>query len=510
MTNARPSFFPELLDKTDRLPLWLPLTLSLVAYVLLVIWFPLPWNYDQIPLLDVRSFTPSLLAGITYGILLCILFGLFILAYRLVRNSSRSPGLPTIVGISVLFSLPLLMTYPINANDIYRYVIRGRVTSIYEKNPFIVSPGDLPGDPFLPFAGEWAMETSPYGPLWETVASNITARTGNNLLFGLLSFKLLGLIIFLATIAILWALFRSSRAKEFSGSPQEEYARHSAYTVLWAWNPALLLIFIADGHNDILMLFWLLLGLLVIQKGYAASGFLLMVLAVLTKPIAVLALPLFFVSLVRQSKSAFERVRFMLIVVSGGLLLSILLFLPYGSPVGLVQRLMREAGSGGGFSPAALGLLIAQYLGITLNAAAFSRFSSLLIVLFLIFVAWLLWRTWCGRSAVRGAADIFFGYLVQALNFRLWYAAWPFPWLLVDAGKEAQNQGVIFRLHYGLWFLLASQLSVLIYGHIRVFVLAGSQFLAHLLGVTFTFLLPLLLAWLSTGRHPIVREGKAN
>ncbi len=75
------------------------------------------------------------------------------------------------------------MAYPINANDIYRYVIRGRVTSIYEKNPFIVSPDDHLEDPFLPFAGEWAKETSPYGPLWEIVASNITARTGN-LLFG--------------------------------------------------------------------------------------------------------------------------------------------------------------------------------------------------------------------------------------------------------------------------------------------------------------------------------------
>ena len=71
-------------------------------------------------------------------------------------------------------------------------------------------------------------------------------------------------------------------------------------------------------------------------------------------------------------------------------------------------------------------------------------------------------------TPLRSTADIFFAYLLQALNFRIWYAAWPFPWLLLDAGTGPQTLPARYRLRYGLWFLLTSQLSVILYGHVRV------------------------------------------
>ena len=111
----------------------------------------------------------------------------------------------------------------------------------------------------------------------------------------------------------------------------------------------------------------------------------------------------------------------------------------------------------------------------------------------LAFGLWLVWRGWRGRSPLRGAADAFFGYLWTALNFRVWYAVWPFPWLLLDAAGPA-DEAAHYRLRAGLWFLLTSQLSVILYGHVRVFLLGGDQAVAHLLGVPFVFGLPWLLA----------------
>jgi hypothetical protein len=108
---------------------------------------------------------------------------------------------------------------------------------------------------------------------------------------------------------------------------------------------------------------------------------------------------------------------------------------------------------------------------------------------------WLLWRTWQGRSPLRSTADIFAVYILQALSFRIWYAAWPFPWLLLDDVEEEKGNGRFsYRLRVGLWFLLTSQLSVLIYGHLRLYAFGGSQMAAHLVGVPFTFGLPFLLA----------------
>ncbi|MFO7540113.1 MAG: hypothetical protein R6X32_18895, partial [Chloroflexota bacterium] len=90
------------------------------------------------------------------------------------------------------------------------------------------------------------------------------------------------------------------------------------------------------------------------------------------------------------------------------------------------------------------------------------------------------------RPSIRGSADIFTAYLWHAFSFRLWYAAWAFPWLLLDDRS--------YWRRVGFWFLLTTQLSVLIYGHLRFYALGGSLVWSHLIGVSFTFGLPLLLA----------------
>ena len=99
-----------------------------------------------------------------------------------------------------------------------------------------------------------------------------------------------------------------------------------------------------------------------------------------------------------------------------------------------------------------------------------------------------------GRSPLRAAADIFAGYILQAFRFRIWYTAWPFPWLVLDRGRSADADGASKgRLAAGLTILLTSQLSVLIYGQIRTELLGNSHLRAHRAGIAFTFLLPLLV-----------------
>jgi hypothetical protein len=205
--------------------------------------------------------------GLVYGGLVCLLFAFFALAYRRVRRGGEKLGIARLVGVSFLFSLPLLLVYPINANDVYRYVIRGRIQTVYGESPFSVAPDSFPDDPFLPLAGEWAGMTSPYGPVWELTASTITRFSTDSLLLGLLSFKLLGTLAFAGTAVLLWMLFSPTGNSEGDANKEDTSSR-AASTLLWAWNPALLLIFVANGHNDALMIFWLMLGVYFIRRNH--------------------------------------------------------------------------------------------------------------------------------------------------------------------------------------------------------------------------------------------------
>lgn len=463
-----------------RVSLWHLLFLSFAGYASLPVLFPLIPRYRQIPLADTRSFVPSLAGGLGYAALFLGLYGLYFLAQR--RFSRRSPRLRTVLLVTILFAVPLFFTYPINATDIFRYFVRARVATVHGESPLVAPPSAFPDDPYLPLAGTWATETSPYGPVWELLAGGITILSGQDLLIALLLFKGLGLLSHLGIGAVIW----HSQGDERPGE-------RAAQTVLWAWNPALLYMFVVDGHNDAVMILWLLLGYWLLEhQRRPVAGALTLALAPLTKPIGLLPLPFLLLAAWRRMPGTSQRWRFLLGGGAGSLALAVLAFLPFGSPLELARRLLREVAIGGGFSPATLVWFLSQRLGPGISGARLGQIGALI---FAVVALWLLWRSWRGRSALRGAADAFFAYLATAITFRIWYSIWPFPWLVLDR-KEGNR-----RLAFGLWFLLAAQLSVVIYGHVRVHMLDQSMYQAHLLGVPFTFGLPLLLALASRDRR---------
>ena len=455
----------------------------LIGYLFFAYTFPLLPHFDAAPTVDGRFFEPSFWGGVKYVLILCWLFGFYALAQRQVRRLAVPPKLWQLAMATAVFALPLLFTYPLNANDIYRYFIRGRISTVYGENAFTHSPADFPDDPYLPYAGEWAAETTPYGAVWEMAAWGITAVFPHNLLHALLSFKAFALLLH---ITIGWLIARSRTTK----SPALAF-------LLWAWNPALLLIFVVNGHNDALMLFWLLLGYAVMQRGKPTAGFVIMLLAPLTKIIGLLPLPFFFISILLGLENGRLRLRFLLLSGLAGAGLLFAAFLPFGSPLDLLWRLLREASDGAGFSPMTLFILLARAAGWPLSLTVLSKVGLLALALAALV---LLRRGINGRSPLRGAADVLGAYLAQALNFRLWYAAWPFPFLILgmDEGKNGR-----LRLAIGLWFLFTTQLSVFIYGHLRVYLLGGDQLWAHLIGVTFTFGLPLMATYMQNRKETV-------
>ncbi len=461
-----------------RAPLWLLALVSATGYLLFAFWFPLRSEYHQAPLADVFSFSASLLGGLGYAALVGGLGLLCWQAYRQVLRSPRPPSLGRVLAPAALFCLPLLFTFPINATDVYGYYQFGRIIEHYRENPFDVPPAAFPDDPVMELTGEWAVKITPYGPVWMLAAAGASWLSGDSVQVGLVLLKGMGALFHLAAGGLIWLNLRRA-------PPAERAAR----TLLWAWNPALLLIFVVDGHNDVLMLVWLLLGAWLLQRGrHGWWGLVVMVLSPLTKLVGVLPIPFFYLALLRRQPN--WRVRLALLAAGGGISLMVawLAFLPFGSFLPLVRRLAEEASSGGAFSPAALLLLVCYALGLFPETGVITSLGAILL---LGSIVWLLWQSWRGRTPLRTAAEVFGAYLLQALKFRIWYPSWLFPWLLLDLS------GGRGRLTAGWLFLLNAQLSVVIYGHLWRLLLGPGFLSSHLIGVPFVFLLPLLGAYLA-------------
>lgn len=454
---------------------WLLLAVSFAGYVALAILFPLTPAYAQLPLTDLRGFLPDMQGGVAYALLLIALFLLlWLAAFWLSRGRLRLAWWHAAI-VTALFAAPLLATYPINANDLFRYFIRGRITVEYQTNALTARPTDFPDDPYVPFAGEWAGETTPYGPVWELLAALVYRVTGGSMLWGLVGFKLVGLTAHIACGWVIWRLLAAADSRT-----------RMARTVLWLWNPALLLMFVVDAHNDVLMLLWLLAGYALQQRGRPVAGMTVMVLAVLTKLIALLALPYFFVALLLAAPDQRERWRIGLGSVGGGVLVTLLAFAPFGSPVPLIERLMRESSAGGGFSPPAAVILAGRTLFFDPPVDVTVRLFQ---GIFVVVLGWLLFLAWRGRSPLRGSADSFAAYLVTAFKFRIWYPTWLAPWVILDLTSTR-------RLNAVMLFLLTSQLSVIVYGHMRFLLFDGEPEMAHFVAVPLVFGVPLLaLLW---------------
>lgn len=427
--------------------------------------FPLSPQFSQ-KLADVRTFAPTLSGGLMYAALLIVWFVLCWHAYRHVSHRQLSTRF--LLGSSFIIGLPLLFVYPINANDIFRYVLRGRIVSIYGANPYLASPSDYPNDPFAHLAGEWATATSPYGPVWELTDAVVSGVAGDNLWLALVLLKLLGLLFF---VACGWFIIQLV--------PQR--------AVLWCWNPAAYLMFVVDAHNDVLMLLWLLIALWMLHRyevGWqlASASILVAWLSPLTKLTGIVFIPFLGIALLRQLPDWAARVRFMLVATIGIAVLTLAAFAPFGDPRLLLTRLVSETQAGGAFSPTIFIYFIDKGTdAITLDLARlFEVGTPTFVAIACVMVIW----TFFGRNPLRASADTYLAYLLTALNYRIWYALWIFPWVLIDETSE-------FRLRVGYLFLITSQLSVVLYGHLRAYVF-GSGSTAHLIGVPFVFLFPLV------------------
>lgn len=473
--------------------LWLLATASLAGYAALRLWMPLAPYAAWAVRPDISFFAPWPWGVAAYAALLMALFWAYWQAYRLVLAADRPVSLAAVLLPAVLFGAVLLGAFPINALDIYSYLLLGRVQAVFGHNPYVVASAAIPQESWVVYAGEWGDDTSPYGPVFQVAANAVARASGSNLLAGLLLFQALSAATMLGSAALIWLLVARSAP-----------ARRAAHTLLWAWNPALLLTFAMNGHNDGLMIFWLLLGLWMVQRQRRVLGFAVMLLAPLTKLSGLLPIPFFFLAVVRGLPTRQARARLTLATAAVAFLLTAAAFLPYGSPLALLQRLARTAG-GSGYSPLAALLLATRWMDVPVN---WSRAAAAGMLALAVVALWLAWRTWRGRSPLRAAADINVAFPLLSLGFRIWYAAWPFPWLVLDTPgaqvgetSDAGDRWVReFRLRAGVWYLATTQLSVLIYGPIRLALLGQSRTWGHLFGVAFAFGLPLLLAWLGMGR----------
>jgi hypothetical protein len=213
---------------------------------------------------------------------MCVFVGvsLLLLAWwrlgRLLRERD-APDLRDLLTTLVWWAAPLMVTIPIFSRDVYSYLAQGKMTDLgidaYQYGPAILGGPLSENIPQI-----WQTTPAPYGPVFLSLASDVTTMTGESIWTGIFGMRILALG---GMALIVWSVPRIARA-----------AGVDPRNALWlgVLNPLVLIHLVADAHNDSLMLGLMLAGLAFALERRPAAGAVLVAFGALVKAPAALAL----------------------------------------------------------------------------------------------------------------------------------------------------------------------------------------------------------------------------
>lgn len=281
-----------------------------VAAFTLPYWLPRTYTLPSLDIIKAGVWVPALGTAFIAGFL--ALMGLYLIAYRLI---SRNPtSLRFLLFLAVLFSLCLMWMYPVNAADLFVYDFQGRILVHHRQNPYVHPPVEFESDPELVFV-HTPTQPATYGPLWLWLEAAVYWIGRKSRLLRLLLLKAIAIGAHLTNSVLIWLVLKRS-------SPQQRV--RGAF--LYAWNPLLLLETAGNGHNDAVMMSFVLLSFCLIQRRRWFWVLPCVMLGALIKYVSLLWVPFFVLLLLRQG----ERDRHALLgTCLGGLMALVLAGLAY-------------------------------------------------------------------------------------------------------------------------------------------------------------------------------------
>lgn len=360
------------------------------------------------------------------------LFGIYALGVWLLGSLSaqwgaarRRAALVLIIGGGALFCVVLLPMYPVDASDIYDYIIRGRMSAVYDMNPMANVPQQIQTDPLFRFVS-WRRTPSAYGPAWELVAHGVSALTADA--------SINAQVVAYKGIAIagygLTALFIGLTLRRIA--PR----RLLVGLFIFMWNPLVVYMTAGRGHHDALMTAAVALALYCLSRRLYLAATLGAGVGVLIKFIPALLLPI--IVLVALRDLGLRRwLRYLLLAALIGGALTVALYAPYWHGLDTLRTSRRAFMLTGSVAAVARQWLMPILDGITdLSTPARDTPNSTaliangtLILFGMVYLAALLslWRSRDPLLPYRTAARVILAYLLIA---SIWFHGWYVIWLL--------------------------------------------------------------------------------
>ena len=389
-------------------------------------WIPPLFNVAHVPILGLlRTTTEGELLGraavLIGGALMLqswLLLGTDVLGGR--ESSPRSLN-----RVMALWLAPALVVPPLFSRDPYSYFVQGRLLQL-GFDPYTHGAASVPGwfqagvDPM------WAETPTPYGPLY-LLMQKAVVTIAHTPYWSAVAFRALAI---LGIACIAYAVPRLASRQGISPA---------AATWLAVMNPLVLLHFAFGGHNDAVMVGFMLIGLDFALQRKVVPATLWIVAAVAVKPIAFVVVPFAALLLLPWATSTLRRL--VAYAVSGITVLALVLALgvTLGVGGGWIQALTTPGSVRTWLSPStavgmAIGLVGDAFGNHDIDAVAVTVSRAICMAIAVAYCAYLVLRPQ-GRSPIRGALLAFTAIIGLGPVVQPWYLLWALP-LVATSGMH--------------------------------------------------------------------------
>lgn len=213
-----------------------------------------------------------------------ITFSLYLLSLRAKMSLKKT------IFWAIAFQAIVFFSYPSLSTDIFSYIFSDRIATVHHENVWKTKPITHSEDPFSRLS-DWHNNTRVYGGVNQVIYTAPSLVGGNNLLLLVVLYKAVTWIFTLASMYIVFLLARTF----YKG--KETFALQLIF-----WNPLFLIEIIGSGHNDIIMIFFMLSAwYFFLQKKIAVAG-ILIALAFQVKIIAFVLFLFLLFALLKEKK----------------------------------------------------------------------------------------------------------------------------------------------------------------------------------------------------------------
>ena len=370
------------------------------------------------------------------------------------------------IALSALFFIALFffMKSPeFILNDLYIYFFHAKIFAYYYANPYMLMPADFMGDASLFFLKNWMNQSFNYGPLW-LLLSAVPALLTANIVLGVYFLRILILVIFFATIFASRYLFEADMKKVF----------------LFAVHPLMLYWVVLGGHNDIAIVFFIMLSFIFLKKEKYFFSIIFFSLSILIKYVSIIFLPIFLLYILK--KTSWKHIALYCATIA------IIVFGSYAPfHAGFASILGNETLHNPRLSSPVFSLAYGVInKSFSYDTEVFLRMKNIFIFIFIIGYAVILWKRRNSHNSFHDFIKIFLWVSVWFYCVTFWFQPWYMIWLLpcliyVSEGKKNNIFFHIFIIFYSLIFYILSYSYSSFFGLMAaLFIIAPLAFIARM------------------------------